>query len=138
MKPIALQSQLPVLTGDANTDIKALRNSLSNVLRLLDSYDPLVQGKGDLLVGKTAMAAGAMHGFLYFPAINAAGPPTGQPTNYGAGDPIVRTRTDNKLWAYDFTSSSWMELADSEDDQEILELLLLILNELELHRTMEL
>lgn len=133
MKPSALRNVIPELTGDAQGDVKKLSLALHDILRLLDDFSPLVASGGNILVGNRTLSEDAKRGFLYIPAIDGE-EPTGTPADYGAGDPIVRTQENNKLWAYDFEAAEWVEIPTADDDQEILELLLLILGELELHR----
>jgi hypothetical protein len=92
---------------------------------------------GNLIVGRSTLPVGSTSGFTYIPTIDGVGPPTGTPANYGAGDPIVYTRDDKKLWIYSFERGVWEEFPQTDDDNEILELLLMILRELEFHRDSE-
>ena len=132
MKLRELVNQLPKQTGDPNKDIAALLAALNRIFRNADTTDPLVSAGGNVLVGNRALSLDATSGFLYVPTIDDSGPPTGRPANQGAGDPLVRTRDDNKLWFYSFERDQWEEFPENDDDNEILELLLLILRELQL------
>lgn len=134
MRPALLASRVPTPTGDALADIAAITTAMHDILLAMDDLPPLYKARGNILVGNRPLAEDAKRGFLYIPAIDGSGAPTGTPTDFKAGDPIVRTRDDNKLWAYDFTAAEWVEIPTGDDDQEILELLLMVLNELETHR----
>ena len=136
MRPGQLRSLVPTLTGDPKTDVEQLNLALHDILRLIDDYRPLFAARGNILIGNRSVASDARRGFIYLPTIDGSGPPTGTPVDFGAGDPVVFTRTDRKLWAYNFSTKEWEEIPQSDDDNDILELLLMILQELQVHREM--
>lgn len=134
MRPSQLATKLPSLPDDADPDLRRVVTALVDILRSMDELPPIYLSGGDVLIGNRPLGSGAPRGYLNFPAFDGNGPPTGTPTDHRAGDPIVRTRGDNKLWAYDFSLKRWVEMPTGDDDNEILELLLLIHQELKLQR----
>lgn len=134
MTPKSLVARLPVLSDDADPDLRAVVTALGDILRSMDELPPLYMVGGDVLVGNRPVASDARRGFFNLPTIDGEGPPSGTPILHGAGDPIVYTRGDHKLWVYDFKLGKWIEIPATEDDQEILEILFLIREELKLQR----
>jgi hypothetical protein len=137
VRPSQLATKLPDPPEDADPYVKSLVTALVDILKSVDDFQPLRAAGGNLLVGNRPLMETANSGFLYVPTIDGNGPPQGTPTKYGAGDPIVYTRDDQKLWIYSFERSVWEEFPQTDDDNEILVLLLMILREMEFQREME-
>lgn len=111
MKARELIRRLSRPTGDAARDIANLRGDLVTILQNLDSFEPLAAGAGDVLVGTMQLNTAAVKGFLYVP--RAQGTPTGAPTNYSAGSPVVFDEKADGLLAYDFARAAWVRVPGS-------------------------
>lgn len=122
MGRISRRPPLPILTGDAAADVEALSVALDEILREFVRWDNLLPGvsttQGDYMVSTEELPTAAEKGFLVAPGMQ--GPPTGTPTDYNAGVPIVYDKSTNTLYVYDYTAAAWIVAEGVMKAQEFL------------------